>query len=98
MGMILACWLIWKITRKSGEMNHALLAGWLLFLVVVMGFAYYVDSRIELQLYEYTLHRSMYLLALLAAAAFAGSIYFASLGFSARRQLLTPHRRRATSC
>lgn len=89
MGLIVACWLVWKITRGSATMNRAALAAWLLLLITVMGFAYYVDSRIELQLYEYTLHRSMYLLALLTATALAGSIFFASQRF------LTRHRKKA---
>lgn len=88
MGLIVACWLVWKITRASARMNRALLVAWLLFLIVVIGFAYYVDSRIELQLYEYTLHRSMYLLALLTATAFAGSL------FLALQRFLNPQRRK----
>lgn len=95
MGLIAACWLVWKITRRTGEMNRIVLAAWLGLLVGVMGFAYYVDSRIELQLYEYTLHRSMYLLAMLTAMAFAGSIYFATRRLATRRQLLTPRRKTA---
>ena len=88
MGLLIACWLVWKITRGSASMNRAAFAGWLLLLIAVMGFAYYVDSRVELQLYEYTLHRSMYLLALLTAMAFAGSILFASQRF------LNPHHKK----
>ena len=87
MGLIVACWLVWKITLASARMNRAAFVAWLGLLITVIGFAYYLDSRIELQLYEYTLHRSMYLLALLMATAFAGSILFASQRF------LTPHRR-----
>jgi hypothetical protein len=88
MGLIIACWMVWRITRGNATMNRAALAAWLLMLITVMGFAYYVDSRIELQLYEYTLHRSMYLLALLTATGLAGSILFALNKF------LSPHRRK----
>ncbi len=94
-GLIIGCWVIWKITRAAGSLNPVLRAVWLLFLAFMIGFAYYVDSRVEVQLYEYTLHRSMYLLAVLMATAFAGSLYFSTQKFRSRPQLSSPRRRTA---
>ena len=92
-GAIIGCWAIWKITRRVGSLNPVLRAAWMLFLAFMIGFAYYVDSRVEVQLYEYTLHRSMYLLAVLMAMAFAGSLYFSTQKFISRRQLSSAPRR-----
>jgi hypothetical protein len=92
-GLIIGCWVIWKITRSAGSLSPVLRAAWLLFLAFIIGVAYYIDSRVEVQLYEYTLHRSMYLLAVLVAMAFAGSLYFSTQKFISRRSLLNPRRR-----
>ena len=80
LGLIVVCWLIWTTTHRSGSMNPLVLAAWQLFLICVIGFAYYADSRIELQLYEYSFHRSMYMLALLMAAMFIGSFCLSKRG------------------
>jgi hypothetical protein len=95
LGAIIACWAVWKITRSVGSLSPVLRAAWLLFLAFMIGFAYYVDSRVEVQLYEYTLHRSMYLLGVLAAMAFAGSLYFSTERLMSRRGLSNPRRRTA---
>ena len=77
LGMVIACGATWWIASNS-ELRRLQRACWLAGLTLVMLAAYYVDSRYEVQLYEYTLHRSMFLLATAAAMALSASLYNAS--------------------
>jgi arylsulfatase A-like enzyme len=77
-GILVACWITWSLVRSTPAMKPLVRAAWLVLLFIVMTAAYYVDSRIEVQLYEYTLHRSMFLLAEGTAMALVASVYLAS--------------------
>ena len=74
MGLLLGCWVVWVLARKSGEWSRLARTVWLLLLLTVIGAAYYADSRIEVQQYEYSMHRSMFLLATATAMAFTSTI------------------------
>ncbi|HSB12135.1 MAG TPA: sulfatase-like hydrolase/transferase [Blastocatellia bacterium] len=76
--ILVACWITWTIVKGSPEMKPLRRSLWLLCVSAVMVAAYYVDSRIEVQLYEYTLHRSMFLLAQGAAMSLVASVYLSS--------------------
>lgn len=78
MGLFISCALVWMMSRKSSLLSAPLRIIWLVMLASVIAAAYYVDSRVEVQLYEYTLHRSMFLLNIALAMAFAGSLYASS--------------------
>jgi len=84
-GMLICCWAVWRLARAS--MNKSLRAVWLVLIVGIISVAYYVDSRIEVQQYEFSLHRAMFLVELTLAMA---------LVVSARglfpRQLRSPNR------
>jgi arylsulfatase A-like enzyme len=73
-GLLGACWVVLSATHYS-EKSRAAKIGFPLLMLALMGAAYYIDSRDQVQLYEYTLHRSMFLLAQGAAMAFLASIY-----------------------
>ena len=77
-GLFISCWLVWRASRAAGQMTPLMRNAWMLFLIAVIALAYYVDSRIEVQLYEYTLHRSMFLLCMAAALGLAASVYSSS--------------------
>ena len=77
-GILVACWITWSLVRRTPEMKLFVRGAWMIILLGVMIAAYYVDSRIEVQLYEYTLHRSMFLLAEGTAMALVASVYLAS--------------------
>ncbi|MCI0486146.1 MAG: sulfatase-like hydrolase/transferase [Blastocatellia bacterium] len=76
MGLVIACWAVWKVTRASNSLGRWPRAVWLAGLIILMAAAYYIDSRLEVQLYEQTLHRSLFLLDFALAMAFAATIYF----------------------
>jgi arylsulfatase A-like enzyme len=59
-------------------------------LLAVIGCAYYVDSRIQVQLYENTLHSSLYLLNCIVATMFAGSLFKGPLRPASSRKTRIP--------
>ena len=75
-GLLVSCWGIWSITRAAGRMTSLVHYAWLALILSLLAAAYYVDSRIEVQLYEPSLHRSLFLLELILALAFVASLYF----------------------
>ena len=76
MGLFAGCWIVWTLVRRSSEWAAALRTAWLVGLSGTIAAAYYVDSRIEVQQYEYSMHRSMFLLATVLAMALVGSIHY----------------------
>ncbi|MEK6301429.1 MAG: sulfatase [Acidobacteriota bacterium] len=89
-GMVIACGAIWWLATNAELLRRWQHASWLAGLTLVMLAAYYVDSRYQVQLYEYTLHRTMFLVAMAAAMALIASSYNASP--RARSLLKSPSR------
>ena len=84
-GLVISCWPVWTISRAAASMR-ALMRGALLVVITgVILAAYYVDSRIEVQQYEFSVHRALFLLELTLAMAFAS--LGAPLGAQASRLL-----------
>ena len=77
MGLIIGCSIIWMIARRSASWPALVRSMWLLVLAAIIAAAYYVDSRVEVQQYEYSMHRSMWLLDTALAMAFVSSIHLA---------------------
>jgi hypothetical protein len=73
-----ACCLTWRLARASGSMTVFLRTGWLLVVAGLLIAAYAIDSRYQVQLYQFSLHRSMFLLAQGAALALVTSAYAVS--------------------
>ena len=70
-GMLICCWAVWRLAR--GSMNVFLRTAWLVLMVGIMSVAYYIDSRIEVLQYEFSLHRAMFLIEVTLAMAFVVS-------------------------
>jgi hypothetical protein len=77
-GLVAACSLLWLVSDMAGSMKPLWRAVWLLSLAVLIAVAYFIDSRYEVQLYEYTLHRSMFLLTIALAMTLIRSLYVSS--------------------
>ena len=77
-GLVAACSLTWFVSGTVNSMKPSLRVVWLFGLAALIAVAYYIDSRYEVQLYEYTLHRSMFLLAIALAMALVRSLYLSS--------------------
>ena len=81
MGLLIASSLAWFVARtaeRTGWLRIPLILGVALLVLA----AYWVDSRFSVQLYEYTMHRSLYLLEVAAAMTLVASVYL-----SLRRRL-----------
>jgi Sulfatase len=74
MGIVTVCALIATIVKASDGMNRYLKMVWIAALTAAILLGYYVDSRVEVQLYEFSLHRSLYLAGSLLAMALAGTL------------------------
>jgi arylsulfatase A-like enzyme len=79
LSLVCACSILWMLVRGSAGWDSLPRAVWILFLAALLSVAYYVDSRVEVQQYEYSLHRSMFLLATTTALAIVGSLGLSSL-------------------
>ena len=74
MGSVLVCALLVVLVRASGRMTRAIWIMWIATLAAAIFFVYRTDSRVEVQLYEFTVHRSLYIAGVVLAMALAGSI------------------------
>lgn len=74
MAIVLACSLITAMVRASGGMGRYLRLLWIGALSAAILVVYYVDSRVEVQAYEFTMHRSLYLTGVVLAMALAGTL------------------------
>jgi arylsulfatase A-like enzyme len=77
-GLIIACSLVHRAARASASFNPLLKVAWLAALLVLIAAAYFVDSRFQVELYQYSLHRSMFLLSLTLAMALTAGSYLSS--------------------
>ncbi|HKP86565.1 MAG TPA: sulfatase [Blastocatellia bacterium] len=77
MGLAVACSIVWMLARNSARWSPLIRLAWAVALLVIIGAAYYVDSRVEVQQYEYSMHRSMFLLDMTLAMALIGSLHVA---------------------
>ena len=90
MGLLIACSVTWYVARATARyprIRIPLILG-LAFLILT---AYWTDSRFSVQLYEYTMHRSLYLLEVAAAMALVAAVHFSryrSNGFTGRTSMV----------
>ncbi|HEU4390199.1 MAG TPA: sulfatase-like hydrolase/transferase [Blastocatellia bacterium] len=61
MAVVLSCWGLSAITQRFGRANAFGKTLWTALLIGGIFAAYYVDSRVELQLYEHSLHLTAFL-------------------------------------
>src|SRR5262249_44153167 len=69
-----SCSIAWVIATWSGNISRGLRAVWLTTLTFLMLAAYYINSRVEVQQYEHSLHLSMFLSDIVIAMAIVRSL------------------------
>src|SRR5215475_4723713 len=72
--ILLCCWALRFVTLECRRLPRRFVIAWNVALVAMIFAAYYVDSRVEVQQYEFSLHRSMFLLCLALALSLAASV------------------------
>ena len=77
-GLVIACSIIWMLTRASKNWRAPVRAVWVITLSIALAAAYYVDSRVEVQLYDPSLHQSMFLACTALAMALVGTVCLSS--------------------
>jgi arylsulfatase A-like enzyme len=87
-GILVCGAVLWRLTRASAAWTKAQCSIFRLGLICVTGIAYYVDSRFEVQQYEYSLHRTMFLIVCAGTMSLVASFHLRSSG----RNLLHKHR------
>jgi glucan phosphoethanolaminetransferase (alkaline phosphatase superfamily) len=97
MSIVLVCALLVILVRASARMNRAVWILWVAALAAAILFIYRTDSRVEVQLYEFTMHRSLYVAGVILAMALAASIAGPSSTISKVWQRQTGTRRRVIS-
>ena len=97
MTIVLVCALLVFLVRGSARMNRAVWILWVAALSAAILFVYRTDSRVEVQLYEFTMHRSLYVAGVILAMALAATIGLTSSPISKWWQRQTTSRRRAMS-
>lgn len=75
MGLVIGCSIIAMIARASARLSTIVRLIWIAGLVVSIAAAYYADSRVEVELYEPTLHRSLFLLCFALVMSLAATLF-----------------------
>lgn len=73
-GMLVSCWIVWWISRASTSFRMPIRVAIPLMMAGIILVAYYIDSRIEVQQYEFSLHRAMFLVELTLAMGLARAL------------------------
>jgi arylsulfatase A-like enzyme len=77
MGLAISAALVWMMTNWSARWSRLGRSAWMIGLALVIGVAYAIDSRVEVQQYEYSMHRLMWLVAMTAAMALVATVRLA---------------------
>jgi hypothetical protein len=74
MAIVTVCALLIHIVGASGRMHRYLRLGWVAALSAAILLVYYFDSRVEVQLYEFTMHRWLYFAGVILAMSLVGTL------------------------
>lgn len=77
-GLLACCWMLWKLTQCSAKFASWIRFVWLAALTALLLASYYVNSRVEVALYQHSLHRSLFMLDTALAMAIVGTLYLSS--------------------
>jgi arylsulfatase A-like enzyme len=78
LAILLSCWMLWKIARAISKVNRVLQVAFFLLVSALIAVAYSIDSRVEVQLYDPSLHRSLFVTNFALMMALVGTIWFLS--------------------
>jgi hypothetical protein len=72
--------LVWLGSRWARRSGRIVRAGWVLGVLVVLGVCYYVDSRFETQLYDGSVHRTMFVMTTALSMSVIGTVFSGNRG------------------
>jgi len=79
MGLVISAALVWMMARAAAGWSNRRQGAWMVGLALAMVVAYYMDSRVEVQQYEYSMHRLMWVVAMAAAMALIATLHLSSM-------------------
>lgn len=97
MAIVTVCAVAVIVVRASTGMNRWVKLLWIAALAASILVVYRIDSRVEVQLYEFTMHRSLYLAGAMLAMTLAGTLVRPSSAVSNWWKQQAPTRRRIVS-
>jgi arylsulfatase A-like enzyme len=78
LGLVVFLWILWRLARSAGQAKKPIKSGLFLILALLVLVAYAIDSRVEVQLYDPSLHRSLFIFSTAVMMTLVGAIYFSS--------------------
>jgi arylsulfatase A-like enzyme len=75
---IITFWILWRLARAVNSYGKLIKSGFFALLALLIAAFYYIDSRVEVQLYDPSLHRSLFIMTFAFAMALVGVSYFSS--------------------
>jgi arylsulfatase A-like enzyme len=75
---LLGFWFLWRLARFSNRLKKPVKIGLYLILTIPIAIIYYIDSRVEVQLYDPSLHRTLFILNFVLMMTLCGTIYLMS--------------------
>lgn len=78
LSFLLFYWILWRLARDLNGLKKIIKAGGFLILALLILIAYYIDSRVEVQLYDPSLHRTLFIFTFALMMTFVGAIYLSS--------------------
>jgi arylsulfatase A-like enzyme len=78
LGYLIFFWILWRLARAANHLKKSLKLGFFALLGLLLVAAYYIDSRVEVQLYDPSLHRTLFILSFAFMMTLVGAIYFSS--------------------
>jgi hypothetical protein len=75
---IVGFWILWRLAAWSTRLKKPLKIIFFVILTIAIATAYYIDSRIEVQLYDPSFHRTLFMLNGALMMTLCSAIYFSS--------------------
>lgn len=85
LAILVGFWALWKLARAMASLNRVLRLAFVLVVFLLIAAAYYIDSRVEVQLYDPSLHRTLFITNMALMMTLLGAAYSAAPRWRALR-------------
>jgi arylsulfatase A-like enzyme len=76
LGYVIGFWMMWRLARLSNQLKKPVKIGLLIILAALIAIFYYIDSRIEVQLYDPSMHRTLFIMNFALMMMLCSVIYY----------------------
>lgn len=85
LGFLVFFWILWRLARLVRSLKKPVKTGFFVVLGLLLVVAYYIDSRVEVQLYDPSLHRTLFIFSFTLMMTLVGAIYISPTPLQAGR-------------